>query len=43
LEGLEEIKNGGHDVGGKIPTPTQRLQTFADSYTERLNNAETYE
>jgi uncharacterized protein with gpF-like domain len=39
----EEIKNDGMKVGGKIPTPVQKLQSYIEIYTDRLDSADSYE
>lgn len=39
----EEIKNDGLKVGGKIPTPVQKLQSYIEIYTDRLDSADSYE
>lgn len=39
----EENKNAGMKVGGKISTPVQKLQSFIEIYTDRLDSADSYE
>jgi hypothetical protein len=40
---MELEKNGGMKVGGKIPTPVQKLQAYIEIYTDKLDSADCYE